>query len=133
MKKQEKTRRDLTLAHMDDIRCNVQRGIVNYKESLCKHLMGYYSGEIAVYIRTADKDARFPFPVHVHLDKEGHVSIEVDGDEYFVGEERLEIIIDELCAGRVYQNGKYSRRVGRLLAPLKRKGPAPFNYELLPF
>lgn len=40
MEKLEKIRRDFTLAHMDDIRCNVQRGIVNYKESLCSTSWG---------------------------------------------------------------------------------------------
>lgn len=115
---------------MDNTRIAVYQGITLYKEELCKHLMSFYKGELAVYVKSA---AVFRQPVHIHIDKEGHVSIEDGGEDYFVGEDRLEIIIDELCAGRVYQNGKYSKRVGFLLAPLKKTLPKPFDHKLLPF
>ncbi len=125
-----RTARELAEIRMDDTRIAVYQGIALYKEELCKHLMSFYKGELAVYVKSADD---FHQPVHIHIDKEGHVSIEDGGEDYFVGEDRLEIIIGELCAGRVYQNGKYSRRVGHLLAPLKRTPPKPFDHKLLPF
>ena len=125
-----RTARELAAIRMGDTRIAVYQGIALYKEELCKHLMSFYKGELAVYIKSA---AAFRQPVHIHIDKEGHVSIEDGGDDYFVAADYLDIIIDELCAGRVYQNGKYSRMVGRLLAPLKRTPPKPFDHKLLPF
>ncbi len=125
-----RTARELAEIRMDDTRIAVYQGIALYKEELCKHLMSFYKGELAVYVKGADD---FHQPVHIHIDKEDCVSIEDGGEDYIVGEDRLEIIIDELCAGRVYQNGKYSRRVGFLLAPLKKTLPKPFDHKLLPF
>lgn len=128
-----RTARELAEIRMDDTRITVYNAIHRYKEELCKHLMAYYEGELAVYVKSSEADSTFRQPVHIHIDKENHVSIEEGGDDYFVGEDRLEIIIDELCAGRVYQNGKYSKRVGFLLAPLKKTPPKPFDHKLLPF
>lgn len=125
-----RTARELAEIQMDDTRIAVYQGIALYKEELCKHLMSFYKGELAVYVKSADV---FHQPVHIHIGKGGHVYIENGGEDYFVGEDRLEMIINELCAGRVYQNGKYSRRVGFLLAPLKKTLPKPFDHKLLPF
>ena len=125
-----RTTRELAEIRMGDTRIAVYQGIALYKEELCKHLMSFYKGELAVYVKSADV---FHQPVHIHIGKGGHVYIENGGEDYFVGEDRLEMIINELCAGRVYQNGKYSRRVGFLLAPLKKTLPMPFDHILPPF
>ncbi len=125
------TRREATARNLEDLRYNVYCGIWLYKEKFCKHIMNYYDGEIAIFIHRPDEHHRVL--THVYIDKEDHVSIEENGDDYFVSEKTLDEIIDRLVSGEVYQNGKYSKRTGYLLAPLKRKAPKPFDFELLPF
>lgn len=125
------TRREATARNLENLRNDVYYSIWLYKEELCKHLMNYYDGEIAVLIHRPDEHYRVL--THVYIDKMDRVSIEENGDDYFVSEKNLDEIIDGLISGQVYQNGKYSRRTGYLLAPLKRKDPKPFDHKLLPF
>ena len=51
-----RTARELAEIRMDDTRIVVYQGIALYKEELCKHLMSFYKGELAVYVKSSEAD-----------------------------------------------------------------------------